>query len=95
MIKERCKLHSTGDTLNANKIRKKVFSAFRASQKIYVREKTAQLLKSDSNKWHYAVKRLSGKKKGNKIRINSPDGSLIKALEVNEPLLRFILPTQP
>ena len=84
MIKERCKLHAAGDILNANKIRNKVVSALRASRKRYVREKIAPLLKSDSHKWHDAVKRLSGKKKGNEIRINNPDGSLIKASEVNE-----------
>ena len=95
MIKERCKLHAAGDILNANKIRNKVVSALRASRKRYVREKIAPLLKSDSHKWHDAVKRLSGKKKGNEIRINNPDGSLIKASESTNSLLRFALPTQP
>ena len=84
MIKERYKLHAVGDTLNANKIRNKIVSALRASRKRYVREKIAPLLKSDSHKWHDAVKQLSGKKKGNEIRINNPDGCLIKASEVNE-----------
>ena len=84
MIKERCKLHATGDILNANKMRNRVLSALRASRKWHVREKIALHLKSDSHKWHAAVKRLSGKKKGNEVRINNPDGSLIKASEANE-----------
>ena len=84
MIKERCKLHATGDILNANKIRNKVVSALRASRKRYVREKIAPFLNSDSNKWHDAIKWLSEKKKGNEIRINKTDGSLIKVSEVNE-----------
>ena len=61
LIKTHCRLHIPGDTVASAKWRNHIVKLNKRAKRQHVRDKITPLLTIDPHKWHFSLKRLTGK----------------------------------
>ncbi|XP_065562451.1 uncharacterized protein LOC136028533 [Artemia franciscana] len=83
LIRERCRLYSIGDVVNAKKLRNYTVTVIRKAKRQYGRLSVSPMRVSNPKKWHRSVRKMSGKSTTSSVRILDDSGKLLTATDVN------------